>query len=149
MKLILLQDVKGIGKKDQTVEVKDGYAQNFLIPRGLAVKSTVDNIKNLEKQKEQKAAHEEELKEAAIVLKGQIEAITLEFSAKVGKSGTMIGTISLKQVEQEFLNKYSIQIDKRKITDKCIINAFGISRLKIELYKGVFAEIKVHVSEEK
>lgn len=149
MKVILLQDVKSIGKKGETKEVKDGYALNFLIPKRLAVKMTETSVKVLEQQNEAERIRQEKLKNIAEENKSKLESITLEFISKAAKDGRMIGTISYKEVGQKLSKEFGIDIDKRKIVDKYQINAFGVTNLKIELYKGVIATIKVHVSEEK
>lgn len=147
MKVILLQDVKGVGKKNSIVEVSDGYASNFLIPRKLAVKSTEKGLEVMNKQiqteKEDLARKEALAKEEA----KKLEAITLEFTAPSSKDGRMMGTISIKQITEELKAKYGITIDKRKFVDKYPCNAFGYTKLKIELFKNVFGTIKVHVTE--
>lgn len=148
MKVILLQDIKKLGKKDQVVEVKDGYGANYLIPNKLAVRYTTRSKEILSNQQEDRRLKQEELKALALEKKAKLETITLEFKAKAAKDGRMVGTISYKQVEQELLNRYHIEIDKRKIVDKVSINAFGRTILKVELYKDVIANIAVHVSEE-
>jgi large subunit ribosomal protein L9 len=149
MKVIMLKDVKGVGKVNQIIEVKDGYASNYLLPNRLAVKYTERSIEVLEDQKKN-----EQLKIAELTKKAQekaklLETITVEFKAKSGSDGRMIGTISNKQIEKELLDKYHIEIDKRKFVDNFKVNAFGITNLKIELYKNVYGTVKVHVSEEK
>lgn len=148
MKVILLQDIRKLGKKDQVIEVKDGYAANYLIPNKLAVRYTDRSKQILENQQQDRKLKEEELKALALEKKSKLDTITLEFKAKASKDGRMIGTISYKQVEAELLSRYHIEIDKRKFVDKLSINAFGNTILKIELYKDVIATIKVHVSEE-
>ena len=149
MKVILLQDVKSIGKKNQVVEVSDGYAQNYLIPRHLAVKSTEKGLevrnRQIQNEKEEFAKKQEE----ARVLGAKIETLTLEFTAPSSKDGRMMGTISQKQVVECLREKYGITVDKRKFQDKYPINAFGFTNLKIELFKDVFATIRVHVSEKR
>ena len=149
MKVILLQDVKSIGKKNQVVEVSDGYAQNYLIPRHLAVKSTEKGLevrnRQIQNEKEEFAKKQEE----ARVLGAKIETLTLEFTAPSSKDGRMMGTISQKQVVEYLREKYGITVDKRKFKDKYPINAFGFTNLKIELFKDVFATIRVHVSEKR
>lgn len=149
MKVILLKDVKNVGKKDQIIEVKDGYGKNYLIPNKLAVPYTPNNIQDLKNKQAEEAARIAELKKEAEENKVKLEGITLEFTAKAGKNGAMIGTISTKQIESELLNKFDIKIDKRKISSKTAVNGFGYTNLEIELFKGVNGVIRVHVSEEK
>ncbi|MGM9874060.1 MAG: 50S ribosomal protein L9 [Bacilli bacterium] len=148
MKVILLQDVKGVGKKSQIVEVSDGYALNFLLPRRLAVKETTKSVEILEKQKLDAKILDETNRKNAEELKEKLTSITLEFKAKSGKDGKMFGSISLKQIEQELLDKHHITIDKRKFIDKGPVSSFGYTRLKIELYKGVVGVINVHIDTE-
>ena len=148
MKVILLQDVKGLGKKNQQIDVGDGYAANFLIPRRLAVKVSEKSVEILEKQKEDARLKEEALRKEAIALSEKLKTITLEFKLKVGGNGKVFGSISLKQVEEQLKSKFNITIDKRKFITKGPVDSLGITRLKIELHKGVVGEIVVHVSEE-
>lgn len=149
MKVILLKDVKNIGKKDQEVEVANGYAANYLFPNKLAVALTETgrHIRDEEiKRKQDEETHKIELaKQLVETLKG----ITLEFRAKAAKDGRMIGTISTKQIVESLKEKHQIIVDKRKFVDHYLVNAFGFTRLKIELHKGVIAVINVHVNEEK
>ncbi len=149
MRVILLQDVKGVGKKNQIVEVSDGYASNFLIPRRLAVKSTEKGLEVMKKQiqdeKDELARKEALAKEEA----KRLEDIVLEFEAPSSKDGRMMGTISEKQIVAELKDKYGIIVDKRKFVDKYPCNAFGYTKLKVELFKNVIGTIKVHVSEKK
>ena len=149
MKVILLQDVKKVGKKGQTLEVSDGYASNFLIPKRLAVKVTEKSVQILEKQNEDARIAAENAKKAAEELKEKLKDIKVEFTLKVGENGRVFGAISFKQVEEELKNKHGLTIDKRKIITKGNINSLGITKLEIELYKGVVGIITVHVSEAK
>lgn len=149
MEVILLNDVKGLGKKGETINVSDGYGNNFLIKKGLAVRKTTDSLNQLKREQKKEAERQAELKAEAEKNKVVLEGLTLEFSAKAAKDGRMIGEISTKEVAKILESQYKIIIDKRKFVDKIRINAFGVSRLHIELYKGIVAEIKVHVSEEK
>ncbi len=148
MEVILLQDVKGLGKKGDTKSVNDGYASNFLIPRKLAVKKTEGSVKVLNQQIENERLRQEELKAKAIEIKAKLETITLEFKAKPQANGSLSKNVSFKEIEQKLKAEYDIVIDKRKIIDKFLINAFGFTKLNIELYKGVIGTIKVHVVEE-
>ncbi|MBE6142377.1 MAG: 50S ribosomal protein L9 [Erysipelotrichaceae bacterium] len=149
MKVILLQDVKGVGKKNQIVEVSDGYGSNFLIPRKLAVRYSEHGVevrdKQIQHEKDEFIRKQNEARE----VKAKIESIVLEFTAPSSKDGRMMGTISEKVIVQELKDKYGIVVDKRKFVDKYPCNAFGYTRLKVELFKDVVATISVHVSEKK
>ena len=147
MEVILLQDVKKLGKKGETVTVSDGYANNFLIRQNLAVKKTTGSINVLNKQNEDQAKNEERQRQEALVLKEKLEAITLEYKVKPQKDGTMSKSISTKEIETSLKTK-GITIDKRKIIDKYPINAFGYTRLSVELYKDVVGIINIHCIEE-
>ena len=145
MKVILLKDVKNVGKKDQTVEVSDGYAQNFLFPRKLAVQLTKGSSQVLANQKEaEKQLFDKNQAEAREVSK-KLEGITLEFTLKSGSNGRCFGNVSLKQIEEVLLAKYKISIDKRKFIDKGPLDSLGYYNLKVELHKGVIGVVKVHI----
>lgn len=148
MKVIMLKDVKNVGKKDQTIEVSDGYAINFLIPRKLAVQLTKKSTEILANQKEEEKKLFDKNTEDAKELAKTLEGITLEFTLKSGSNGRCFGNISLKQIEAQLLNQYHLTIDKRKFIDKGPLDTFGIYKLKIELFKGVVGVINVHISEE-
>ena len=148
MKVILLKDVKKLGKKDAIVDVSDGFASNYLFPNKLAVPVTNKSKEILSKQQEDARIAEENAKKAAQELAKKLEGIEVLFRTKVGKEGKMFGSISLKQIEEEMLNQHNIQIDKRKFIDKGPLDSLGIYRLKIELHKGVVGIVKVHIVEE-
>ena len=99
------------------------------------------------KQDDDQARKEEELKQEAIILKDKMENLTLELKAKSGKDGKMFGSISSKQIVEEYQKQFGIELDKRKFVDNNTISSLGYSRLKIELYKNVIGTIIVHVSE--
>jgi len=149
MKVILLKDVKNVGKIDQIVTVSDGYATNFLLPRKLAVQYSAESQSALNRKNENIKRQLEEDKAKAINYKQQLETVILEFKAKASPDGRMIGSISYKQIEEELKSKYNIIIDKRKIVDKYPVNAFGTTKLRIELFKEVIGIVNVHVSVEK
>lgn len=149
MQVILLQDVKSVGKKNQVVEVSDGYAQNFLIPRRLAVKSTSKGIEVRDRQIQDEKDEIERKKKLAQEEANKLQELVLEFTAPSSKDGRMMGTISQKQVVELLKEKHNITVDKRKLIDKYPINAFGYTNLKVELFKGVTGTIRVHVSEKK
>ncbi|MGN1183019.1 MAG: 50S ribosomal protein L9 [Faecalibacillus sp.] len=147
MKVVLLQDVKKVGKKGDIVKVADGYGQNFLIKNKLAVKETATAKKIVEKQKEEEKLQDIANKNKALELKKAIEEITLEFVLKSGKDGKTFGSVSTKMVVEQLREKYDIKVDKRKFIDARPIGALGYTNLKVELYKGVVATIRVHLIE--
>ncbi len=153
MKIILTADVKGVGKKGQTVTVSDGYASNYLIPKKLAVISTASSQTQLAKDNANEEKRQAALKAEAEELAKRLEHINVEFKAKSGSDGRMFGTISPKEIEEGLKAQWDIVIDKRKFIDKYPANAFGYTRLRIELYKGsagsVIGTVNVHISEEK
>ena len=145
MKVILLQDVKKIGKKDQIVEVSDGYANNFLIPHRLAVQASKKSNEILQAQQAETKAQFEANQQKARELAKQLESLTLEFKLRTGKDGKCFGNVSLKQIEEALLNQHSIAIDKRKFLDKVPLDTLGYYHLRIELFKGVEGVINVHI----
>ena len=145
MQVILKADVKKVGKKGEIKEVADGYARNFLIAKGLAVQASSGSLFALEKEKEAKAKLEASKKEEAEKTKEELEKMTLEFGVNV-KNGNVFNSVSTKQIEAE-LKRQGINIDKRKILDHEPIKTLGYTKVKVELYKGVIAEIRVHLRE--
>jgi large subunit ribosomal protein L9 len=149
MKVLLLKDVKNIGKKDQEVEVANGYAANYLFPNKLAIALTEKGREIRDEQIKQAQDIEAKKIADAEALGLKLKDIILEFKAKVSKDGRMIGTISTKQIVEQLTKEHKITVDKRKFIDHYLVNALGYTRLKIELHKGVVGIINVHVSEEK
>ncbi len=149
MKVIMLADVKGIGKKGQTVEVKDGYASNYLIPHRLAVKLTEKSKEVLDKQNQDAAEKFAQDKKNAEELAKKLESTVVEFTANTGADGKMFGNISPKQIEEKLKAEFGITIDKRKFIDKIPVDRIGYTKLRIELFKGVEGVVTVHVSERK
>ncbi len=149
MKVILLKDVKGIGKKQDIVNVKDGYASNYLIPNKFAVAYSEKAHEILNDQKAEEAANIEKMKQNAREIAAKLENITVTFTAKGSGDGRMFGTISTKQIEEQLKVQFGIEIDKRKFVDKMPVDHFGYSKLKIDLYKGILGTITVLVNESK
>lgn len=149
MKVLLLKDVKNVGKKDQEIEVANGYAANYLFPNKLAIALTEKGREIRDEQIKQAQDIEAKKVADAEALGLTLKDIILEFKAKVSKDGRMIGTISTKQIVEKLTKEHKITVDKRKFIDHYLVNALGYTRLKIELHKGVVGMINVHVSEEK
>ena len=144
MKVILLADVKKLGKKDQIIEVSDGYAVNFLFPRRLAVQVTKKSVEVLDTQQEERKELAAKMKADAEELAKKLDTITLTFKVKTGREGKLFGAISLKQVTEE-LAKLGIEIDKRKFVDKGPLDELGFHHIGVELYKGVIAKVHVQI----
>ena len=147
MKVILLEDVKKVGKKGSIVEVSDGYGTNFLIPRKLAVLATKTSLEIKKVQDDNKAKEEEIKKEKAIELKTKIIELVLELKAGIGKEGKLFGAISSKEIVEEYKKQFNIELDKRKFINFNPINTLGYVKIEIELYKDIIGVITVHVSE--
>ncbi|SDZ24710.1 LSU ribosomal protein L9P [Proteiniborus ethanoligenes] len=149
MKVILLQDVKGLGKKGQVVNAKDGYARNFLLPRNLAKEATEGNIKVLEEQKTaQKIKKEEELTNAK-ELAEKISNLTVELKGKAGENGKLFGSITTMDVSEALKAQHKIDIDRRKMDiEGGNIKSIGTTIVDIKVYPNVSAKLKVKVIEE-
>lgn len=148
MKVILLKDVKKLGKKDQIVEVSDGYAANYLIPNRLAVQASKKSNEILANQKEEEKRLFEQNQADARALADRLNNLTLVFKLRTGNNGRCFGNVSLKQIEEMLLEQHNITVDKRKFIDKGPLDALGFYHLKIELFKGVVGVIHVHIQEE-
>lgn len=147
MKVIFLQDVKGQGKKGEIKNVSEGYAQNFLIPRGLVRPATEGNVKTLENQTAAEVKRKEKEKEEAIVLGKKLEEMTVTLKAKAGEGGRLFGAITSKQVA-EALEKAGVKIDKRKIDLHEPIRTLGVTQVPVKLHPEVKSTFKVQVTEE-
>ena len=142
MKVILLQDVKKQGKKDDIIEVSDGYARNFLIKNGLAVQVTKTSKNVLDNQLEERAQDESALIKSCEELKTKIEKNHIKFKVKTGEQDKVFGSISSKQIGEELKNQ-GIDIDKKCIKIDTPLSSLGAHEVTIELHKKVKAIIKV------
>ncbi len=147
MKVILLDDVRGSGKSGDVVNVSDGYARNMLIPRGLAVEATPQNIKQLEKKKEAIAKKFAEDKAAALEMKKKLEEITVEVKTKAGKDGKVFGSVTSKDIA-EALQALGFDVDKKKIQLDSPIKAVGTTDVNVKLFTEVTGKVKVNVVSE-
>ena len=147
MKVILLQDIKALGKRGELVEASDGYARNYLLPRKLAKEANaqaMNEYKNAENSKQYKIATEKAQAEAA---KKKLEGKVFRMTARAGQSGKLFGSITSKQVAEEIKKQYNITVDKRKVVLECDIKEFGTYKAEVKLYTGISANIDVQVSE--
>ena len=147
MKVILLEDVRGTGKAGDVANVSDGYARNLLIPRGLAVEATAQNIKQLEKKKEAMAKKFAEDKAAALELKKKLEEVTVEVRTKAGKDGKVFGSVTSKDIA-DALNQMGFDIDKKKIQLDSPIKATGMTDVNVKLFTEISGRVKVNVVSE-
>ena len=143
MQVIFLKDLKGQGKKGEIKEVSDGYAINFLIKKGYAIKKTEGSLNKLKEQKEEDKKLDEKNTLDAKKMVEKLAKVTLEFEAKAGKADKMFGSISSKQIKEE-LEKMGYNFDKKQIKADNI-NSFGYHDVEINLYKNIIGKIKVHV----
>jgi len=144
MEVIFIKDLKNQGKKGQVKNVKDGYAENFLIKNGYAVIKNAQNMSLLKKEQEKKMKEDAINKNNALDQKKILDKIVLEFKVKTGAGDKVFGSISIKQIKDE-LSKKNIEVEKRMIEIKSPISCLGFHNVDINLYPDVTATIKVHV----
>ena len=147
MKVILKQDVKSIGKKDEIHEVSDGYARNYLLPRGLAAVADAGALNQARTKSEAKAHHEAEARTAAEALAAKIKGQTVAVAVKGGASGKLYGKVTGKDVADVLSKLTGTEIDKKKVEMPASIKEFGTYDANVRLYEGVVAPFKVKVEE--
>lgn len=144
MKVILLDNIKGVGKKDEVINASDGYARNFLFPKKLAVEANKDNLVKL-KAKQDSNQHKKDLEKAkAIEIANKLKDITLKIQVKAGDNGKIFGGVTSKEISENLKSQYNIDIDKKKIVLKETIKVLGTANVDIKLYEGVLANLKVN-----
>ncbi len=147
MKVILKADVKGNGKKGEIINVSDGYARNFLFPKGLAVEANAQAMNEYNNAVSSKEYKEKLLIEAAQKNKSVLDKAEIVIKAKAGQGGRLFGSVTTKEIAAEIKNKLSLDIDKKKISLDSDIKAFGTYNVPIKLYTGIAANLKVIVTE--
>ena len=147
MKVILTQDVRGQGKRGQMIEVSDGYARNFLLPRKLAQEATTDNINTM--RMNDKATQERQAKERAeaLDLRNRMKDMTVVVTAKGGGAGRLFGSVTNTEVSEALAKQAGIQLDKRKIVLDEPIKSVGVYTVKCKLGYEINAELKIEVKE--
>lgn len=147
VKVILTENIKGVGKKDEIIEVKDGYANNFLYKMKKAIPATTENInklKNRELKKEKN--HEKDIK-VANEIKKEIESQEIILHVKAGDNGKVFGSLGAKEISDEIYKIFNVEIDKKKISNDARIKTIGIHDVEIKLHQEVKAIIKVNVKD--
>lgn len=146
MDVILKADVKGLGKKGEKVKASDGYARNFLFPKGLAVEANAQSLTEL-RNREQSNQHKIDVEVAnANASKAKLQGKVVKLTAKAGNNGKLFGSVTSKEVAAEITKQYGVQVDKRKITMDDIKN-FGSYKIEVKLYTNIVAEMTVMVGE--
>lgn len=148
MQVILLEDVKNVGKKNQVVKMSDGYARNFIIKKGLGLEATAANMKELEFKLEKERELAAQILAEAKQKKQDIEALTVKLSIKVGEGGKSFGSISAKEISEAMAAQHKVEIDKRKLVLEAPIKTAGENAVPVKLHPEVTAQLKVIVEEE-
>ena len=146
MKVVLLQDVKGKGKKGELCNVSDGYARNFLFPKKLAVEADNAALNELKNREEAIAHHKKEELDQAKEIAAKLDGKTVSITAKAGAGGKLFGSVTSKEIAAEIKNSLGIEVDRKKMNVADIKN-FGEYTAEIKLHQGVTAKITVKVSE--
>lgn len=145
MKVILLDNIKGVGKKDQIINASDGYARNYLFPKKLAVEANNENMLKL-KAKQNGIEYKKGVeKEEATKLANKLKELTLTIKVKAGENGKIFGGVTSKEIAENLKKQYQIEVDKKKIILAETIKNLGILTVEIKLYEGVIGKLKVQI----
>lgn len=145
MKVILLDNIKGVGKKDQVINASDGYARNFLFPKKLAVEANNENMSKLKAKQNANEYKKSVEKKEAEELSNKLKEITLIIKVKAGGNGKIFGGVTSKEIAENLKIQYNIEIDKKKIILSETIKTLGTLTVDIKLYEGVIGKIKVQI----
>ena len=145
MKVILTEDVKGVGKKDEIINANDGYARNFLFPKKLAVEANAKNMSLLQGRKDSANFKKEKEMEYAYSLKEKLSKIMLTVKVKAGENGKIFGSITSKEICVELKKQKNIEIDKKKVNLKEPIKELGTFTIDIKLYEGIIGKLKINI----
>lgn len=148
MKVILLQDIKNVGKKEQIIEANDGYARNYLLPKKIAIEATKDNLAKLQAKKTSEENKKKAEIEANKKIAKRLEKIELTIKAKVGENNKIFGGITSKEISETLKKEYEIEIDKKKITIKETIKNLGRYTADIKFGDGVNAKLTINITAE-
>ena len=148
MKVILLQDIKNVGRKEQIIEANDGYARNYLFPKKLAIEASKDNITKLQAKQKSEANKKQAEINANKELAKKLEKMELTISAKAGDNSKIFGGITSKEISEELKKQYKIEIDKKKIVLKETIKSLGRFTAEIKFGDGVNAKLTINVTSE-
>ena len=145
MKVILLDNIKGVGKKDEIINASDGYARNFLLPKKLAVEANSENLSKLKSKQESNQYRKDQEKQAAEELAEKLKKIMIKIQVKAGENGKIFGGVTAKEISDNLKKQHNIEIDKKKILLSDTIKTLGVFNIEAKLYEGVIGVIKVDV----
>lgn len=145
MKVILKENIKGIGKKDQVINASDGYARNFLLPKGLAVEADAGNMSKLKAKQDSNAYKKSQEKEEAEKIANKLSKIMLKIKVKAGTNGKIFGGVSSKEIADNLEKQYNIKVDKKKIELKEPIKTLGAFTIEIKLFENVIGKVKIDI----
>ena len=145
MKVILLDNIKGVGKKDEVINASDGYARNFLFPKKLAVEANAENMSKLKNKQDSVKFKRNVEKENAEKTAEELKEITLTIKVKAGDNGKIFGGVTAKEISENLKQQYNINIDKKKIVLNENIKNLGVFNISIKLFEGVVGSLKVNV----
>lgn len=145
MEVIFVKDLKGQGKAGDRKNISDGYAKNFLIPKGYAVEATASNLNNLKGKKDSEAFKKQQELENAQMLKEKLDTITVTLKAKAGDNGKIFGSVTSKDISECLSKQYSLAVDKKKIVLPDGIKEIGTFNIDVKLYPSVIGKIKLNV----
>lgn len=145
MKVILLDNIKGVGKKDEVINASDGYARNYLLPKKLAVEANAENMNKLNNKKESANYKKDMEKQNAEELAKKIKGIMLKIKVKAGENGKIFGGVTSKEISENLKIQYNLNIDKKKIELKETIKTLGSFNVPIKLFEGIMSNLKVEI----
>lgn len=145
MKVILIDNIKGVGKKDEVINASDGYARNFLFPKKLAVEANSENMSKLNNKKEANNYRKDIEKQAAEETAKKLKGILLKINVKAGENGKIFGGVTAKEIADTLKAQANIEVDKKKIELKEQIKTLGTFSVNVKLYEGVTGVLKVDV----
>ena len=145
MKVILLSDIKGVGKKDQVIEASDGYARNYLFPKKLALEANTENMSKLKARQNSNQFRKDTEKKQAEEIAKKLKVIMLKIKVRAGENGKIFGGVTSKEISDGLKRDYNIDIDKKKILLNETIKTIGTFTIDIKLYEGVIGKLKIDV----
>ncbi len=145
MKVILLSDIKGVGKKDQVIEASDGYARNYLFPKKLALEANTENMSKLKARQNSNQFRKDTEKKQAEEIAKKLKGIMLKIKVRAGENGKIFGGVTSKEISEGLKRDYNIDIDKKKILLNETIKTIGTFTIDIKLYEGVIGKLRIDV----